>query len=47
MVKAKPVVRVESKGSSAPRRDSAPRKAVQPKEKNERTRTRSKKFKES
>jgi len=47
MVKAKPVVRVESKGSSAPRRDSAPRKAVQPKEKNERTRTRTKKFKES
>ena len=45
MVKAKPVVRVESKGSSAPRRDAAPRKAAQPKEKIERTRTRTKKFK--
>ena len=45
MVKARPVVRVESKGSSAPRRDSAPRKAAQPKEKIERTRTRTKKFK--
>ena len=47
MVKAKPVVRVESKGSSTPRRDVAPRKAAAPKEKVERTRTRTKKFKES
>jgi superfamily II DNA/RNA helicase len=47
MVKAKPVVRVESKGSSTPRRDVAPRKAAPPKEKVERTRTRTKKFKES
>ena len=41
MIKAKPVVRVASK--SAP----APRKAAPPKEKTERTRTRTKKFKES
>ena len=45
MVKAKPVVRVESK--SAPRREEAPRKSQAPKEKVERTRTRTKKFKES
>jgi superfamily II DNA/RNA helicase len=47
MVKAKPVVRVESKGSSTPRRDAAPRKAAPQKERVERTRTRTKKFKES
>ncbi len=45
MVKAKPIVRVESK--SAPRKDVAPRKTVAPKEKVERNRTRTKKFKES
>ena len=43
LVKAKPVVRVES--ASTARRDSFPRKAAAPKEKIERTRTRTKKFK--
>ena len=43
LVKAKPVVRVES--ASTARRDSVPRKAAAPKEKMERTRTRTKKFK--
>lgn len=47
MVKTKPVVRLESKGSSTPRRDSVPRKATQPRKKIERTRTRTKKFTES
>jgi superfamily II DNA/RNA helicase len=45
MIKAKPVVRVESK--SAPRQDSRRSKVVAPQEKVERTRTRTKKFKES
>ena len=43
MVKAKPVVRVES--TSTARRDTVPRKAAAPKKKVERTRTRTKKFK--
>lgn len=47
IVKAKPVVRVESKGSSTPRRDAAPGKSSPQKEKVERTRTRTKKFKEN
>jgi superfamily II DNA/RNA helicase len=47
MIKAKPVVRVESKTNAAPRREPGPRKAATPKEKVERVRTRTKKFKEN
>lgn len=47
MIKAKPVVRVESKTATAPRRDSGRGKVVTPQEKVERTRTRTKKFKEN
>jgi len=47
MIKAKPVVRVESKTETTPRRKSGPGKVAAPKEKVERTRTRTKKFKES
>ena len=47
MIKAKPVVRVESRAATAPRRDSGRLKVVAPQEKVERTRTRTKKFKES
>lgn len=47
MIQAKPVVRVESKAATAPRRDSGRRKVAAPQEKVERTRTRTKKFKES
>jgi superfamily II DNA/RNA helicase len=47
MIKAKPVVRTESKSISTPRKESATTKAAKPKEKVERTRVRTKKFKES
>jgi superfamily II DNA/RNA helicase len=51
LVKAKPVVRVESKSAPAPRRNIASNKPASPKEKPkekvERTRVRTKKFKES
>ena len=47
MIKAKPVVRVESKTATPPRRDSGRSKVATPREKVERTRTRTKKFKES
>ena len=47
MVKAKPVVRVESKAARATNPPSAARKASAPKEKTERIRTRTKKFKDS
>ncbi|MDA2962741.1 MAG: DEAD/DEAH box helicase [Actinomycetota bacterium] len=47
IVKAKPVVRVESKAPSKPRREHTPGKAAPAKQKVERARTRTKKFKES
>lgn len=47
MIKAKPVVRVQSKTNATPRREPGPRKAATPKEKVERVRTRTKKFKEN
>lgn len=47
IIKAKPVVRVKSKAATAPRRDSGRSKVAAPQEKVERTRTRTKKFKES
>ena len=47
MIKAKPVVRVENKTISAPRKDSGRGKVAAPPKKVERTRTRTKKFKES
>jgi len=47
MIKAKPVVRIESKTATAPRRDSGRGKVASPQERVERTRTRTKKFKDS
>ena len=47
MIKAKPVVRVESKTATKSKRELGPRKAAAPKERVERVRTRTKKFKES
>ena len=47
MIKAKPVVRVESKTATAPRKDSGRGKVATSQKKVERTRTRTKKFKES
>ncbi len=47
MIKAKPVMRVESKTASAPRKESGRGKVATSQKKVERTRTRTKKFKES
>ncbi|MDP1851048.1 MAG: DEAD/DEAH box helicase [Candidatus Planktophila sp.] len=47
MIKAKPVVRVESKTATAPRKDSGRGKVATSQKRVERTRTRTKKFKES